>query len=721
MNQQSEHPGSTGTPAGGRGGRRTRATRPGGPGTTAPTRERKARDWSWRHGPVWGTVNAAAALESAAMLGDLGDVSPLLAAGAGIAAAGGSLVLSARQNLSEGGRSFRLLCFLGAGTWGTWALASSAWSPDVVGALVAGAGALGMAAPAVARHEKAVTVERERRMQARQRQAVAREWEDRLMRVCRIEGARVTAVKTMESGGGYSMHISLPTDGTDWKRVAGFADQLAASAGLPEGCGVEARRATTRGAMILDVYTANALAKDWPYPVAGMCALTVNEGLPIGRYRDLSETVIDLLDTVAIVIGQIGSGKTNLLQVVNAALARCVDVVLWHIDLNGGGMSSPWADEWLDDPTAPTPSVDWIATNVAEALKMTEAALAIAVARKRNYRARLREANDDKLSVDARVPEIVIVLDEGAEALGGRGNTKLAANIDELVTTGRAMRVRVLFSGVRATGDVIANPNLKKQAGTKIAMNGTDDAEIAYLMEWSRGVSADDTIQPGDGHIQLPAAKQPRVFRSYRIKPDQIRQINTITRPHRPDLDEVSTRVAGAAYAGRWDRYRTAMEADMDNPTTGNPHQHTGPEQSPGSMLADAQAALAARIAKMGDTSGSDTGDGQDAGDWDLDRELRELLANTYGTGPATGTEPGADSDPDGDARTATGRARMLAILREAGPGGLGLPELTGRLQVEGVAPKARQTIHNWLTDAIEAGQVRQLRRGFYAATDTSQ
>jgi hypothetical protein len=717
MNQQSEHPNPTGTPAGGRGGRRTSAPRPGGADTTPPA-ARKPRDWSWRHGPVWGTVNAAAALESAAMLGDLGNVSPLLAAGAGVAAAGGSLVLSARQNLSEGGRSFRLLCFLGAGSWGTWALASSAWSPDVVGALVAGAGALGLAAPAVARHEQAVIVERERRVQARQRQAVAREWEDRLLRVCRIEGARVTGVKTMESGGGYSMHISLPTDGTDWKRVAGFADQLAASAGLPEGCGVEARRATTRGAMILDVYTANALAKDWPYPVAGMCTLTVNEGLPIGRYRDLTETVIDLLDTVAIVIGQIGSGKTNLLQVVNAALARCVDVVLWHIDLNGGGMSSPWADEWLDDPTAPTPSVDWIATNVDEALKMTEAALAIAVARKRNYRARMREANDDKLSVDARVPEIVIVLDEGAEALGGRGNTKLAANIDQIVTTGRAMRVRVLFSGVRATGDVIANPNLKKQAGTKIAMNGTDDAEIAYLMEWSRGVSADDTVQPGDAHIQLPAAKQPRVFRSYRIKPDQIRQINTITRGHRPDLDDVSARAGGTTYAGRWDRYRTAMEADMDTPTNNTPHQNTGPEQTPGSMMADAQAALAARIAKMSDTS--DTGDGQDAGYWDLDRELRELLATTYGTSPDPGAGAG-ESDPDSDARAATGRARMLAILREAGPAGLGLPELTGRLQVEGVAPEARQTLHRWLSEAMEAGHVRQVRRGVYATTDTSQ
>jgi len=674
--------------------------------------EPTSRDWSWRHGPIWGAVNAASGCASAAMLADLGDVSPLLAAGAGLSAAAGSLVLSARQGTSTGGRAYRLLCFLGAGTWGTWALATSAWSPDVLATLIAGAGVLGLAAPAVAGHERTVIAARAAQASAGQRRAIALEWEARLEKVCRISGARVSAVKTMTSGGGYSLHIVLPSDGSDWKRVAGFAEQLASAAGLPEGCGVEARRAAIRGEMILDVYTANALARDWMYPLEGLCPLSVNRGLPIGRYRDLSETVVDLLDTVAIVIGTIGSGKTNLLQVLNAALARCVDVVVWHIDLNGGGMSSPWADEWLDDPNAPTPSIDWIATTLEEAIVMTTAAINIAVSRKKGYRKRLRAANADKLPIDANVPELIIVLDEGAEALGTRGDTRLAANIDKIITTGRAMRIRVLFSGVRATGDVISNPNLKKQAGTKIGMNGSDDAELAYLMEWSRGLSADDTVQPGDGHIQLPTAKQPRVFRSYRIEPDVIRQINARTRPWRPGLDDLSTRAAGPQYPGRWTRYRTVMEADDMDPTSSNdtPSTQKPPTAAsdPQSQLRDAQAALAARVAKMQDPTTDPDADL----DWDPDSELRQLLA---------GQDDEQDQKPQAnDAQSASGRARLLSILREAGPTGMALPDITARLQAEGVAPASRQTLHRWLADAIEAHQVRQIRRGHYAATNIS-
>jgi hypothetical protein len=699
------------------------------------------RDWSWRHGPVWGSVNAAGACASAAMLGELGGASPLLAAGAGLAGAGGSWVASARQQVTRGTQLFRLVCFLGAGAWGTWALGTSPWSPDVLGALVGGAAALGVAAPAVAGHEHAVSQRRAEAARAVQRQAIARQWEERLARVCRIQGARVTAVKTMSTGGGYSMHIQLPADGTGWRTVAGYADQLADSARLPEGCGVEARRATHRGAMILDVYTANALAQEWPYPVGEVTTAgpwTVNRPLPIGRYRDLAEVEIDLLDTIAIIIGQIGSGKTNLLQVINAALVRCVDTIVWHIDLNGGGMSSPWAGRWLDEPGAPLPAIDWIATTIEEAIRLTEAAIAIGDARKRGYRARMRKVNDDKLPIDAHVPEIVIVLDEGAEAVGSRGNTRLAKNIDKIITTGRAMRVRLILTGVRATGDVLSNPNLRVQAGTRIAMNGSDDAEIAYLTDWHRGASSEDTVAAGDFHIQVPGVKGLRVGRSYRIKPDQIAQVNQLVQPWRPRLDQLSAAAAGPyGYEERWQRYRSVMTSQDTDPREDPDmtQQPAGAELSPHEALRQAQAALAARIAEMGTQPDSDQahdiGDGEDGPEKDWDGALHQLLVAEYGpdyesmAGPPT--PPPTESDGDDDTAAAAeaaaeaagdvhpARARLLPVLREAGDHGLSPRALHARFQVEGLGV-TRQSLHRWLREEIDAGTVRQVRRGIYAA-----
>jgi hypothetical protein len=660
----------------------------------------KPRDWSWRHGPIIAPVNAGLGACSLGMLGDLAGVSPWWGLGAGLAGALGHGVRSIVRDITPLGMAYRTTAWLGGGTWGAWALHTSAWSPDVLTALAAGTVALGLAAPEMADHETRAVTRREKEVAAAaqaesdaaaaaRRKAVAVEWEARLDRVCQAKGCLIQAVQDWPEGGGFTLQVRLPAGPTTWRQVAAAVDGLATDADLPHGCGVEVHPGKSRGVLLLKVATVDTTAEAKPYPIDNLTPLTFTGPLPVGMHRASVPASVNLLEDPMMIVGRRGSGKTVHLQVINAGLARCQDALIWHIDLNGAGMSSPWLSDFLAGQQD-RPVIDWVAPTAAEAMLMVTTAVAIAKGRKVAYKQLMDSVNDDKLPISAQVPAIVLVLDEGAEAVAAsRGNTDLAAALDELISIARAARVQEVFSGLRATSETIPT-TLKKQVGVKVQMRPEDMDEIAQLFGWHSGVSVEDAPYPGSGLLKTPDSRGILPFRGYDLRPDAIRAIARTVAPWRPTLDKPSADIAGTAYANRWDRYGawlTDQGGTMPTQRTPDPSENAPIQQGEGiAGLGAAKANLDDNLAIL--------------------RKLREEAENpkpqtedvnaafdAIVSGEQWGTEEAPASTDD--------KAHLAKVLTDAGPEGIHIDDIAARLAKVGVKP-SRPTLYRWLDASAE-------------------
>ncbi|GLY32083.1 hypothetical protein [Kineosporia sp. NBRC 101731] len=529
----------------------------------APAPKRVEVDWTtWRHGPIAAPVNAGGALAAAALIGRITEVAPACGIGVGLAAAVGVTVRAAMRDISPAGLAARATCWTAAGGWLTWALAGAPW-PTAVGTLIAGTIGAALAAPEFADHET--------RVKAREKQAqdeaviteakiaankaladFGAEWDARIARVCKVQGLKIVGVQHWPSGVGYDLEARLPSGGVTRQQLDQYLPGLATDVPLPNGCGIEIEPGKDRGHIIFKVSTVDTTAEAIPFP-DDYSPISLNDLLAVGMHKGGALALIDLLNSRAFIAGQIGSGKTNLLQVINAMIARCTDALNWHIDLNGSGMSSPWLLPWLDGEMD-TPPIDWVAPTVDEAVRMIHAAIRIAKARKQAYKRLMRKLNVDKLTISPEIPGIVITLDEGAEATAAnRGDNRLATGLESLITISRAARLAIVLSSVRGTSDLVPAA-IQAQAGTKIAMRPSDAAEAAYVLGWDCQKLIDEAATPGSGLIRQPGAPM-RSLVAYRLEPDQIEAISKATIARRPTLDAPSAQAAGDDYTNRWARF----------------------------------------------------------------------------------------------------------------------------------------------------------------------
>ena len=429
---------------------------------------------------------------------------------------------------------------------------------------------------------------------------VAVEWEQRINRVCRVKVV-ITDVVAWEGKCGYDLHADLPAGGATRKHLERFAEGLAADAHLPEGCGVEFRRGKDRGRVVIGVSTVNRLHEDVPYPI-DYSPRSIMDPVELGDYRDGSTVGVELREASGLVTGQKGSGKTNLLAVLTLGVARCRDALVWHIDLNGGGMSQPWLHAWLEGQ-ADRPPIDWAAPNPFEALLMVTIALAIAKDRKTSYRKFKVGSDSNLLPLSADLPEIVIVVDEGGEALAPGNNDPIIKAIrnglEEIQRIGRNEGINPVVSSLRATADLIA-PNVKKQSSVRIGMFVQDDEELSFLFGWNTGISTDDLPTKGCGFVtyeQVP----PRPFKGRLLRPRQIVEASVVVAQTRPELDASSTQIADAEYvidgrrlrglySTRYQRMRRAFTGDAPELTRAIPPStdplSSGPTRVPGATRA---------------------------------------------------------------------------------------------------------------------------------------
>jgi hypothetical protein len=474
---------------------------------------------------------------------------PLIIAALGTVAA---VLVGLRRDTDTKNIIFRAACWSAAGIWATVTI-QFGWSWLGVAFLGGGTIVAALLVPGFASYQPPV-------FQFQPGAGVDFETEllEYIINFCRLKPHERPALKKIADWpkeAGHSYMITAVRGSTlTWKKIREIQDDLAAALQLEDGCPVEAESAGThKGATMLHISTKNYMAEPIDYP-HDYSPLTIENEFSVGRFLDATPTLIELKQAAGLAAGQRGGGKTVLLQNITASLVRCIDVVVWHIDLNGGGMSAPWTTPYAKK-LVDHPAVDWVATTPRDALRMANVALRIARDRKKSYQALLIEKGVDVLPVRPDLPLIMIIVDESAEVTGETAVKEAQAvskALQEVQRIGRAMCVNVFFSTQRATADYLP-AQLKKGSSVAFCTRVKDESELAYVFDWHKGINPDDLIHPGQMYIQRGTGAV-KMFKGYRLMPNQIQEIVHATQPIRAGakLDRRALYMGGKTYAGRW-------------------------------------------------------------------------------------------------------------------------------------------------------------------------
>ncbi|MET8445635.1 hypothetical protein ABZV28_32915 [Streptomyces sp. NPDC004981] len=682
--------------------------------TTAAKKDKNAAggpvwDWAAGHGPVTGALSATTGALAVATTGAATSMPPAWALTVGAAGAIGHTISSLRQRLSARTIAMRSASWLVGAGWTTWAMTSGPLTWAALGSLATIGVGIGAAARTTLLHEEARELEAiaaDERQVARElsaeRRAIAAEWVDRVQRVCHIT-LRVVAVETWPTGTGFTIDAELPAGGTTYDRIAQHSAALSADARLPHGCTAVATQGIDQGRVLIDVTTVNVLAEERTYP-SDYTPLSIYTGIPWGYRTNAEEICVFLREQCALVVGPTGSGKTNMVHVILAGFARATDVLTWVIDLNAGSAGLPWVRPALDTNGAPVegvrPGIDWLASTYEEAVLMLDAALAVGLRRKVAYQDLMAQANTDQLPIGAKIPQIMLVIDEGAEILTSldRRMKDLAKKILEVIRMLRAMGVRTVLTALGATGSVLGNLMIRREAKARVCLTGgeVEGMDLSKVFPGARGLRPDQAPYKGAGFMGTPESAA-ALFKVWRILPNQIRDIVHATTNIHPTLDAISSQAAGPAYATRWDPDRTAWMRDTNH----TPH-----------TVADDQPAATGGGLNLSALRGESAEEA-------LARKFRQQIDAEFATftQPATSQEPNTGRPaPAGLNLSAlqpednAARQAALALLLAAGPDGTGASAIARALAEE--HGTTRQTVVGWLKTWTEDGTAVRVGTG---------
>jgi hypothetical protein len=670
-------------------------------------------DWAAGHGPVTGALSATTGAFAVATTGAATGMPPGWALAAGAAGAIGHTIAGLR--IRNAGRTLatRAASWLVGAGWTTWAMTHGPLTWAALGSLATigigmGAAARSTALFEEAREEEALAAER-RQIAAElsaERRAIAAQWVERIQRICGIT-VRVLGVEQWPTGAGYSLDLE-PEGGITYQRIAQDCARLSADARLPHGCTAVASPGIHQGRVIVDVTTVNVLMEERTYPT-DYGTLSLLSGIPWG-YRTNAESILAYLrEQCALVVGPTGSGKTNMVHTILAGFARAEDVLTWVIDLNAGSAGLPWVLPALngqltrEDGKPVRPGIDWLAGTYDEALTMLDTAVKVAKHRKMAYQDLLATANTDLLPISPRIPQIMLVIDEGAEILASsdRSMRKLAEKILEVIRIARAMGVRTVLTALGATGSVLGNLMIRREAKVRVALTGgeTEGMNLDKMFPGSRGLRVEQAPYKGAGFMATPESPA-GLFKAWRILPNQIRDIIAATSDRHPTLDSHSAKAAGPAYTRRWDADRTAWMRDQ--PTIDDtPRPDTESRPAGGGLNLSA-------LRQQAPVSEEE----------ELARRFREQIDAQFGTAPDPNTPDLAPpartgglnlSALRGEQDSPAQRAALKALLA-AGPEGTGASAIARVLADE--HGTTRQTVVGWLKAWVEDGTAVRIGEG---------
>ncbi|MFF8944533.1 hypothetical protein ACF1A5_20125 [Streptomyces sp. NPDC014864] len=672
-------------------------------------------DWAAGHGPVTGALSATTGAFAVATTGAATAMPPGWTLAVGAAGALGHTIAGLRVRNAGRTLTTRAASWLVGAGWTTWAITHGPLTWAALGSLATIGVGIGAATRSTnlyeeAREEEAMAAEQRAiaRELSAERRAIAAEWVDRIQRVCSIT-IRVVGVEQWPTGAGYSLDAELPPGGATWNKIAAESARLSADARLPHGCTATASPGIHQGRVIIDVTTVNVLEQERTYP-ADYGPLSVHTGIPWGYRTNADQILAYLREQCALIVGPTGSGKTNMVHSILAGFARAEDMLTWVIDLNAGSAGLPWVLPALGgEISAPDgkpvrPGIDWLAGTYDEAMTMLDTAVKVAKQRKMGYQDVLAKANTDLLPISPKIPQIMLVIDEGAEILASpdRQVRKLGDKILEVIRIARAMGIRTVLTALGATGSVLSNLMIRREAKVRVALTGgeTEGMDLSKMFPGSRGLRVDQAPYKGAGFMGTPESPA-ALFKAWRILPNQIREIIAATSDRHPTLDDVSAKAAGPAYARRWDTDRTAWMRDH------TPDADTDAEPRPAAGAGLKLSALSGPQPEQ--TSPED----------EMLRQFRAQIDAQFGTAPdphtpATDTPPGNPgglnlsalrSEQDSPAQRAA-----LALLLAAGTEGTGASAIARALAPE--YGTTRQTVVGWLKTWVANGTAVRIGEG---------
>ncbi|MFD8456863.1 hypothetical protein [Streptomyces antimycoticus] len=671
-------------------------------------------DWAAGHGPVTGALSATTGAFAVATTGAATSMPPSWALAVGAAGALGHTVVGMRVRNAGRTLATRAASWLVGAGWTTWAMTHGPLTWTALGSLAAIGVGIGAAARSTAlfeeaREEEAIAAEQRQIAQelSAERREIAAEWVERIRRICNIT-VRVLGVEKWETGAGYSLDLE-PQGGITYDRIAQYSVQLSADARLPHGCTATASPGIHQGRTIMDVTTVNVLEEERTYP-ADYGPLSVLTGIPWG-YRTNAETIRAYLrEQCALVVGPTGSGKTNMVHAILAGFARAEDMLTWVIDLNAGSAGLPWVLPVLNgeihapEGTTVRPGVDWLAGTYDEAVTMLDAAVRVAKQRKMGYQDLLARANTDLLPISPAIPQIMLVIDEGAEILAStdRQMRKLGEKILEVIRIARAMGLRTVLTALGATGSVLGNLMIRREAKVRVALTGgeTEGMDLSKMFPGTRGLRVDQAPYKGSGFMGTPESPT-ALFKTWRVLPNQIRDIIAATSDRHPTLDTLSAKAAGPAYARRWDTDRTGWMRDH------TPHTDQGTGSPPSGSGLNLSALRGEQDSR------------QDSPEDEMLRRFRAEIDAQFATAPDPNT-PASDAPPAdrGGLNLSALRGEQdnpaqreaLALLLAAGTEGTGASAIARALaDTHGTT---RQTVVGWLKTWADNGTAVRVGEG---------
>ncbi|GGX66095.1 hypothetical protein [Streptomyces anandii] len=679
--------------------------------TTTTTKQQPSGpvlDWAAGHGPVTGALSATTGAFAVATTGATTHMPPGWALAVGAAGALGHTVAGRRARNAGRTLATRAASWLVGAGWTTWAITHGPLTWAALGSLATIGVGIGAAARSTALHEEAREEEaiaaEQRQIAAElsaERRAIAAEWIDRIQRVCSIT-VRVVGVEKWETGTGYSLDAELPPGGATWNKIAAESARLSADARLPHGCTATASPGIHQGRVIIDVTTVNVLEQERTYPTE-YGPLSLHTGIPWGYRTNAEEIRAYLREQCALVVGPTGSGKTNMVHGILAGFSRAEDILTWVIDLNAGSAGLPWVLPALNgeiktgDGKPVRPGIDWLAGTFEEAVTMLDTAVNVAKQRKMGYQDLLARHNTDLLPISPQVPQIMLVIDEGAEILASpdRQMRKLAEKILEVIRIARAMGIRTVLTALGATGNVLGNLMIRREAKVRVALTGgeTEGMDLSKMFPGSRGLRVEQAPYKGSGFMGTPESPA-ALFKTWRILPNQIRDIIAATSDRHPRLDDLSAKAAGPAYAGRWDTDRTAWMRD-----------HTPNADTIEAGPTEARSGLNLSALRTGQPAE------QVSPEEEMLRQFRAQIDAQFATAPDP-TTPASDTAPPASGglnlsalrgeQDSPAQQAALALLLAAGPDGTGASAIARALADE--YGTSRQTVVGWLRDWTRQG-----------------
>jgi hypothetical protein len=715
-------------------------------------------DYSFGPGksPTMGAINAGFATFNATAIAFESHVSPALGLEVGamaVVASVGVLFIDNHTRFTEGrAMCYRAACWLGAGVWSFVQLQIHPWSWKSTAVLAGGIAAAAIVGGVLRRGERRALAAAEVKAQAAEARKAAQQaaldaaraaaihteeeriaayWLPRFQKICRLPAMQIEGVEIWETGDGYTLGCLLPDDGTTIDRVKPYGRALATSADMLPGCNVEIVGnidGESRRVFHARINTVNALALPQPYP-DDYSDRSIVDDLELAVASDRSIGGVNVNDNNVAVVGQIGSGKSTMLNVATAAVARCTDALVLAIDTKGNG---EYPRRWIRahyQGRAQRPAIHLVAVTDEQAELLTLGLRNVVDGRPAAYHELSTQQNSMKLLPTPAVPKLILIVDEFKSM-----TAVVKANIEYIMDKGRSAGVHVIVCALEAKSAALP-ASIRAQCRERVGLRFNDESAIQYLFDatWKSGRFDPASMTHAGMMLIGNGAQPPLQHKGYDLDPARIDEIAIAVGEQRPALDQPSidmfdtvtrmvrdakgnrtTETLTGVYTTWWAKTLPLMFGTGGNDDGGREMANAGPVTtvtSAGSSGDDALEAMEASGSRLRETLERARAE---AAAVEAARSARQPEADLD-----SDAQPAATSDPDFDAIVADfdldspARLAYYEILREVGEAGIGGTDMERRLQADGHRTR-RQTIQDWFVEDFGYLRVLKLDGGKY-------